>query len=126
MLRPYQICFFIIENNQSHLKSQSLMLLACYFCTVSETKQWKNITCKGVPPSPRDKLSCVAMGTKIIFFGGFGPLENLETEKSEQEEAEFGWFNDLFSFDTGRDFRNQIIGIDCFNLKNTLILTLQL
>ena len=66
------------------------------------------------------------MGTKIIFFGGFGPLENLETEKSEQEEAEFGWFNDLFSFDTGRDFRNQIIGIDCLNLKNTLILTLQL
>lgn len=102
------------------------MLLACYFCTVSETKQWKNITCKGVPPSPRDKLSCAAMGIKIIFFGGFGPLENLETEKSEQEEAEFGWFNDLFSFDTGRDFRNQIIGIDCLNLKNTLILTLQL
>lgn len=66
----------------------------------TETKQWQNITCKGVPPSPRDKLSCVAMGTKIIFFGGFGPLENLETEKSEQEEAEFGWFNDLFSFDT--------------------------
>ena len=38
------------------------------------------------------------MGTKILFFGGFGPLE--ETDPA-QEGAEFGWFNDLFSFDTG-------------------------
>ena len=41
------------------------------------------------------------MGTKILFFGGFGPLENRETGTSEPDEAEFGWFNDLFSFDTG-------------------------
>ena len=39
------------------------------------------------------------MGTKILFFGGFGPME--ETETAEQEEAEFKWFSDLFSFDTG-------------------------
>jgi len=38
------------------------------------------------------------MGTKILFFGGFGPLE--ETDPA-QEGAEFGWYNDLFSFDTG-------------------------
>ena len=69
------------------------------FFLVSETKQWQNIACSGVPPSPRDKLTCVAMGTKILFFGGFGPLE--ETDTSQEGGADFGWFNDLFSFDTG-------------------------
>lgn len=39
------------------------------------------------------------MGTKVLFFGGFGPLE--ETDTSQEEGADFGWFNDLFSFDTG-------------------------
>jgi len=63
----------------------------------TETKQWQKIACSDVTPSPRDKLTCVAMGTKILFFGGFGPLE--ETDPA-QEGAEFGWFNDLFSFDT--------------------------
>ena len=118
--------FFYYRKQSKPFKVTKFNATCFLFLYCSETKQWQNITCKGVPPSPRDKLSCVAMGIKIIFFGGFGPLENLETEKSEQEEAEFGWFNDLFSFDTGRDFRNQIIGIDCLNLKNTLILTLQL
>lgn len=64
----------------------------------TETKQWEKVECNGVPPSPRDKLTCVAKGTKIFFFGGFGPLEDAETE--DQEGAAFGWFNDLFSFDT--------------------------
>ena len=65
---------------------------------LSETKQWQKIACNGVPPSPRDKLTCVAMGTKILFFGGFGPLEDADTEG---DGADFGWFNDLFRFDTG-------------------------
>ena len=41
------------------------------------------------------------MGTKILFFGGFGPLEDSETDTTEPNQAQFGWFNDLFSFDTG-------------------------
>ena len=41
------------------------------------------------------------MGTKILFFGGFGPLEDSETDDTEPDQAQFGWFNDLFSFDTG-------------------------
>lgn len=40
------------------------------------------------------------MGNKILFFGGFGPLEEPDTN-SQEEGAEFGWFNDLFCFDTG-------------------------
>lgn len=43
------------------------------------------------------------MGTKILFFGGFGPLEDPETDTTEPDQAQFGWFNDLFSFDTGTD-----------------------
>ena len=41
------------------------------------------------------------MGTKILFFGGFGPLEDAEIDTAEPEQAQFGWFNDLFSLDTG-------------------------
>jgi len=41
------------------------------------------------------------MGTKILFFGGFGPLEDAEIDTAEPAQAQFGWFNDLFSFDTG-------------------------
>lgn len=41
------------------------------------------------------------MGTKILFFGGFGPVEDTETDTSEPDQAQFGWFNDLVSFDTG-------------------------
>lgn len=42
------------------------------------------------------------MGTKILFFGGFGPLEDPETDPAEPaDQAQFGWFNDLFRFDTG-------------------------
>lgn len=66
----------------------------------TETKQWQNVAYEGTPPSPRDKLTCVAMGTKILFFGGFGPVEDTETDTSEPDQAQFGWFNDLFSFDT--------------------------
>ena len=71
------------------------------FLTVLETRQWQKIEGKGDSPCPRDKLSCVAMGTKILFFGGFGPLEHLEADIEECGQAEFGWFNDLYSFDTG-------------------------
>jgi len=41
------------------------------------------------------------MGTKILFFGGFGPVEDTEADTSEPDQVQFGWFNDLFSFDTG-------------------------
>lgn len=64
-----------------------------------ETKQWKRIEFHGAPPSPRDKLTCVTMGTKILFWGGFGPSE--EPDIVQGEGAKFKWFNDLFCFDTG-------------------------
>ena len=66
---------------------------------VSETMQWREITGEGSPPSPRDKLRSVAMGAKILFFGGFGPISDSSDVQSGQ--AEFSWFNDLYSFDTG-------------------------
>lgn len=50
----------------------------------------------------------MAKGTKIFFFGGFGPLEDAETE--DQEGAAFGWFNDLFSFDTGMHINFVTVG----------------
>jgi len=84
----------------------------------------------GKVPSRRDKQCCCAVGSKIYFFGGFGPQEpepeeqsektaqsgeakkqgtsgNEETAEQEEEEegpcATFGWFNDLFVLDTGKN-----------------------
>lgn len=85
---------------------------------IIETSTWQQIKA-GVGASARDKLAAATVNNKIYFFGGFGPklAENLdstaeqdsddgfedEDDDNEDEEpmAEFGWFNDLFSFDTG-------------------------
>ncbi|CAH1796061.1 unnamed protein product [Owenia fusiformis] len=80
----------------------------------TETGIWTRPDTKGAQPSPRDKLKSVAIGTKIYFFGGFGPKtgeddieevddfdEDDEDFEDEQDQgAEFGWFNDIFVFDT--------------------------
>lgn len=71
---------------------------------LTETMVWREIkTAVGNPPCPRDKLSAVTMGSKVLFFGGFGPLDESDNDddESKEVEAEFGWFNDLHSFDTG-------------------------
>ncbi|XP_048583338.1 rho GTPase-activating protein gacHH isoform X2 [Nematostella vectensis] len=64
----------------------------------TDSMQWKAIEAKGTYPSPRDKLGSVAMGTKMLIFGGFGPKE--DDEMAGPGEAEFTWFNDIFAFDT--------------------------
>ncbi|KAL5004200.1 hypothetical protein ScPMuIL_017656 [Solemya velum] len=74
------------------------------FCL--ENKSWSKLEGEGMKPSPRDKLQAVAVSTDIYFFGGFGPKsESLDEEMdSEEEEAEggadFGWFNDLYIYNT--------------------------
>ena len=95
--------------------------------------QWREITGEGSPPSPRDKLRSVAMGAKILFFGGFGPISDSSDVQSGQ--AEFSWFNDLYSFDTGDPFkaspynfaryrqntkRTQCWILSCFNGSNII------
>lgn len=61
---------------------------------------WIKVTGEGNPPSPRDKLCSVAMGAKMLLFGGFGPMDNPD-HNVELAQAEFTWFNDLYAFDTG-------------------------
>lgn len=39
----------------------------------TETLEWEKISAKGSVPSPRDKLTAVAVGPVIYIFGGFGP-----------------------------------------------------
>jgi hypothetical protein len=73
--------------------------------------------------SPRDKLSAVSLGSRVLLFGGFGPiLEVDEREEGEEEEDDelpeeqdeeapaatavsFGWHNDLWSIELGGDGR---------------------
>ncbi|XP_048738343.1 kelch domain-containing protein 1-like [Ostrea edulis] len=80
----------------------------------TNTNRWSAVEAEGTAPGPRDKLQAVAMGHWLYFFGGFGPKstdmdddddEEWEDEENEdlpsdQEGAEFGWFNDLHVFDT--------------------------
>ncbi|KAK3096994.1 hypothetical protein FSP39_005475, partial [Pinctada imbricata] len=78
-----------------------------------DTSTWCQVEYKGSCPSARDKLQGCAVGKSIYYFGGFGPKQNdlmdddeeWEDEEDEedlpdQEAAAFGWFNDLFVFDT--------------------------
>lgn len=47
----------------------------------TESKTWTEVSHEGKPPAPRDKLTAVAIGTNIFYFGGFGP-------KSEEMELD--------------------------------------
>lgn len=54
-------------------------------------------------PSPRDKLGCAVVGTKVYLFGGFGPTDapqEIEGEESQPGAANFTWFGDLYEIDT--------------------------
>ncbi|KAL8577885.1 hypothetical protein ACOMHN_018690 [Nucella lapillus] len=79
----------------------------------TESRTWREVETTGNKPRARDKLQAVAIGTNIYYFGGFGPKvapddmdeewedeEDELPESHEQDGAEFGWFNDLFVFDT--------------------------
>lgn len=81
----------------------------------TETNKWSIPETTGTSPSPRDKLASAVIKDEIHFFGGFGPqgesledLEEVEDDGDEnyqdlpddQEAAQFGWFNDLFIFNT--------------------------
>ncbi|KAK3745773.1 hypothetical protein QZH41_015961 [Actinostola sp. cb2023] len=63
----------------------------------TDTLQWNQVQGIGNCPSPRDKLCSVTVGRKIYVFGGFGP--KIESEVCSGE-AEFQWYNDLYTFDT--------------------------
>ena len=63
---------------------------------------WREIkAATGDPPCPRDKLCASTVGNKVMFFGGFGPLVESVDDEPDEDEAEFGWFNDLYCYDTG-------------------------
>jgi len=63
--------------------------------------QWISPITTGNAPSPRDKMSCCAIGQNIYFFGGFGPQTSTNSEEQEEEQsATFGWFNDFYVFNT--------------------------
>jgi len=80
----------------------------------TDSNCWERAEVNGRGPSQRDKLCSTVVGEKIYLFGGFGP-QNLDDElteeevltededipeEREQDGAHFGWFNDLFIFDT--------------------------
>ena len=94
MIGAYKANYFRKRAQETH----DLMLLIL----VAETMVWREIkTAVGDPPCPRDKLCAVTMGSKALFFGGFGPINESNDDESKEGEAEFGWFNDLYSYDTG-------------------------
>jgi hypothetical protein len=85
------------------------------------TWKWSAVPHSELAPSPRDKLSAVAFGDRVVVFGGFGPPpadaaaaggassgEEEEEEAEEEEDdadadaksddapaASFTWFNDV-------------------------------
>lgn len=87
----------------------------------TENSNWVKLTTSGNAPSGRDKLGSAVIGDTIYYFGGFGPkggLNDLDEDdddytdtdededdeirevKQEQKAADFGWFNDLYIFNT--------------------------
>ncbi len=54
--------------------------------------EWEKIAAKGTAPSPRDKLTAVAVGPVIYIFGGFGPpkgvVPKMPYQHGEDQEDE--------------------------------------
>lgn len=84
----------------------------------TKTSEWTEVQGEGNKPSPRDKLQGTVVGGQIYYFGGFGPKftgeedeedwedlddddDDILEEERTQKAAHFGWFNDLYCFDTG-------------------------
>ncbi|KAL4227507.1 F-box only protein 42 [Mactra antiquata] len=83
-----------------------------------DTSTWSELQCEGPKPSARDKLQGTAVDKCIYYFGGFGPKftgeeedwEDMDDEDDDDDEiieeertqqaAQFGWFNDLYCFNT--------------------------
>lgn len=103
--------------------SQARGWMSSVFIFNTVTRTWTQPNVSGSAPSPRDKLTTATIGRKIYVFGGFGPKSTTqetegdaepeededEDEESDggndgleqtQEAAKFGWFDDLFVFDT--------------------------
>ncbi|ELU06027.1 hypothetical protein CAPTEDRAFT_219898 [Capitella teleta] len=88
-----------------------------------ESNKWSTLEASGEGPSPRDKLASAVIEDKIYIFGGFGPQLPEEEEEEveefsdgdadstgtpeEQEAAQFGWFDDLYVYDTSSNAWSQ-------------------
>ncbi|XP_036398651.1 kelch domain-containing protein 1 isoform X2 [Megalops cyprinoides] len=78
---------------------------------------WRKVSSSGgVPPSPRDKLSCWVYKDRLIYFGGYGrkllrELDNSRSfivdEASWIEEVFWGWNNEVHVFNTSTAAWNQ-------------------
>lgn len=85
-----------------------------------DTSTWQEKKSEGTKPSPRDKLQGAVVEKNIYYFGGFGPKQTGEEdddwedmddddeddiidEERTQQAAQFGWFNDLYVYDTVSD-----------------------
>lgn len=91
--------------------------LGDFYVFDTESSTWSKPVTSGSGPSSRDKLASAVIGQNIYYFGGFGPKtspanddededEELESDdevaavRAQQKAAHFGWFDDLFIFDT--------------------------
>ncbi|XP_038072124.1 kelch domain-containing protein 2-like [Patiria miniata] len=75
-----------------------------------KTKVWKHLKPEGMPPSPRDKVTCWSYQDKLVIFGGFGPPPYNEDDTNRTDEwqldpssfwsHERGWNNQLIVYST--------------------------
>ena len=52
---------------------------------ISVALTWALVPVKGSPPANRDKLSSTVIGSKIYYFGGFGPQGATESDEVSTE-----------------------------------------
>ena len=85
-------------------------LVALQLSSSQQSFQWLPTPPNNAGPTPRDKLSSIALGNdKLVIFGGFGPTElededvDIEDEDEDQgPTADFIWFNDVWVLDVTR------------------------
>ncbi|OCT68326.1 hypothetical protein XELAEV_18039626mg [Xenopus laevis] len=51
---------------------------------------WEKVDCKGIPPSPKDKLGVWTYKNKLVYFGGYGYYQEDTAGTFEFDETSFG------------------------------------
>jgi len=81
----------------------------------TEGNEWQQPTIDGTAPRARDKHAAVAMGDKMVVFGGFGMVPQPEDDKDDAAEGIagaffFSWHNDTHILHTaGESMRWELL-----------------
>ncbi|KAM4690631.1 LOW QUALITY PROTEIN: kelch domain-containing protein 2-like [Rhinophrynus dorsalis] len=80
--------FYVFGGHHAHGNTNMFYMLK--LCSKDGDLFWEKVDCKGIPPSPKDKLGVWVYQNKLIYFGGYGYYQEDPLGTFEFDETSFG------------------------------------